>query len=427
MSHAPGDVLNGTYRLDALIGRGGMGEVHAATHLVSGQDVAIKLVHREHFDETLRARLRREAEAAARVQSAFAPRLLEVAETGEGELFLVMERLHGESLGRRLRERTALSWDEVRVHGEDILRGLIDAHTAGVIHRDLKPGNVFLASWEGERERAMILDFGICKLDTHDAEHLTETGEALGTIAYMAPEQIRGAARVDERADLYSWGMVVFEMLTGRLAHEAQGQVALIASKLENPARKLSDLALVPIPAALDALVSRALARRPADRFASAQELLKAWRALGAATVLPRAVPPSPESLIAQTRGARTAGTLTRHAGGRGARLWMLVAVATLGVGCLAIIGVVVGIKARTPHVDGLQAPAQLSEVAAFAPSTSGTAPAHVEKQESTIELGPTPPVASVGVPPRGGARLPRSDKKVRPKGAGGITEEPRY
>ncbi len=136
----------------------------------------------------------------------------------------------------------------------------------------------------------MILDFGVCKVDGSDGDKLTVTGESLGTVSYMAPEQIRGASKVDERADLYSFAMVVFESLSGRLAHDATGQMAMLASKLERSARSIREVATVPIPAGLEAVLRTCLARKPGDRYPSAQELLKVWRSLGQmkAVVQPR-------------------------------------------------------------------------------------------------------------------------------------------
>ncbi|WXB12961.1 serine/threonine protein kinase [Pendulispora albinea] len=259
-----------------------MGEVFHAIHLASGMHVAVKVVSRAMIGDLLMARLEREAAAVSRIQSEYIPRLLDVDGTDQGELFLVMELLRGESLSERMkRAGGALSWDEVHAMGDNVLRALIDAHAAGVVHRDLKPGNIFIEHLPDGAQRAKVLDFGVCKVDVQDAEKLTITGESVGTIAYMAPEQIRGASRVDERADLYSFAMVVFEALAGRLAYDAVGQMALLASKLERPARSLNSVTQVPIPLALDALIASCLARRPADRIGSAVALLQAWRALG--------------------------------------------------------------------------------------------------------------------------------------------------
>ena len=262
-----------------------MGEVYAATDLRGpGPPVAIKVVTRLRNDPTLMQRLHREAEAAARIRSEYVPTVLEVSGAADAELFLVMERLIGEPLSQRMRDRGPLPWAEVLQYGEDILRGLIDAHIAGVVHRDLKPSNVFLAQ-KGGRPRAMVLDFGVCKLDTVDTQHLTGTGESIGTVAYMAPEQIRGASKVDDRADLYAFGVLVFEMTSGRLPHDGPSQMAILASKLENEAARIRDCARVAVPAGLDELVEKALSRDPSGRLTSAQELLKAWRKLGAPDV----------------------------------------------------------------------------------------------------------------------------------------------
>jgi len=307
----PGDILGNKYRVDALIGRGGMGHVFAATDTSGARPpVAIKVVSRLVFDETLMARLHREAEAAALIRSEYVPRVLEVSHTDDEEMFLVMERLVGEPLSQRMRDRGPLPWPEVVQIGEDVLRGLIDAHTAGVVHRDLKPSNVFLAL-KSSRVRAMVLDFGVCKMDTVDTQHLTGTGESIGTVAYMAPEQIRGASKVDDRADLYAFGVLVFEMLCGRLPHDGPTQMAILASKLENEPGRIRDCSRVPVPDGLDALVAKALVRDPKTRFASAQELLKAWRKLAAADVA--SAPPAAANTEVTLHDAHDAPTTVGH------------------------------------------------------------------------------------------------------------------
>ncbi len=336
-----GAILRGKYRLGPSIGRGGMGEVFEATQLATGAPVAIKVVSRHLGGDMTMARLQREAEAARRVQSEFSPRLYDIDSTADGELFLVMERLHGETLAERLRRREGnLSWEETRVIGEHVLRGLVDAHAAGVVHRDLKPGNIFIecASPDtGGIERTRNLDFGVCKLDAHDGESLTSTGEAVGTISYMAPEQIRGAAHVDERADIYSFAMVVFEALSGRLAHDASGQIAMIASKLERPARHLRDAALVSYPNGLDELLARCLSRRLDERVATATELLRAWRMLGRPIVAPTphaSFAPMPEP--SQTDTGMTSDS-ARHVSTRSTRLGVVLAACAFGVSCIVL------------------------------------------------------------------------------------------
>ncbi len=338
-----GSVLGDRYQLMASIGRGGMGEVFHALHIESGLNVAVKVVSRAMIGDLLMARLEREAAAASRIHSDYIPRLLDVGSTHEGELFLVMELLSGESLSERIkRAGGVLAWEEVHAMGDNVLRALIDAHAAGVVHRDLKPGNIFLEQLADGSQRAKVLDFGVCKLDMHDAEKLTITGESVGTIAYMAPEQIRGASRVDERADLYSFAMVVFESLSGRLAYDASGQIALLASKLESPARSLKTVAQVPIPAELDGLIARCLSRRPGDRYANAMEMLHAWRALGP-PVEPAVLMALPPPSLSGDLNAPTAPTLEvpRPSTLRSSRPAMAVAVGTVILGAAAVFAVV--------------------------------------------------------------------------------------
>jgi eukaryotic-like serine/threonine-protein kinase len=352
-----GDVLRDRYELVASIGRGGMGEVFHAVHLESGASVAIKVVSRVLIGDLLMMRLEREAAAAARIESAFIPRMLEVDRTAEGELFLVMELLHGESLSERLKRNGGmLPWEEARLIGDNVLQALIAAHRAGVVHRDLKPGNIFIETMQGVPIRARILDFGVCKLDgLVEGEKLTVTGESVGTIAYMAPEQIRGASRVDERADLYSFAMVIFEIVSGRLAYDAAGQMALLASKLESHARPLSSTVQIPVPTALEPLINKALSRDPGDRQANAREVLQVWRALGPPTQKPAALPIVTSSGLTRTTGnpatqtALTAGTAS-PSGGKASRSSLVVAVAAI------VASLVVGIGA-------LRHPAAASDV----------------------------------------------------------------
>lgn len=423
-----------------------MGEVFEATDETTASRVAVKVVNRSFADTMLMERLRREAEAARRVQSEYVPRLYDVDKTPEGELFLVMELLRGETLAARLRRCGGqLSWNEVALLGEDVLRGLIDAHAAGVIHRDLKPGNIFIEGAPGRRPRARILDFGVCKLDVHDGESLTTTGEAVGTIAYMAPEQIRGASRVDERADLYAFAMVVFEALSGRLAYDASGSIALIACKLERTARSIRDLGKTPIPPGLELLLGRCLARRPTDRPASAVDLLREWQALGPATVQPTPLPPGVDAGELPTEAGLTAApTLMSRSTKRGGRMGLLVAGAALVASCGVLV---VGLRLRTsPPPAAAATAAEVAAVAspppapqpAAAPSPAPTPdPAPAATQAHALEIAPVV-LASSADAGAGAVRPPARARPGKRNWTGGapprrpptepqITTEPRY
>ena len=408
-------VLASRYRLDAVIGRGGMGTVYSATDTRTGAHVALKLVERDAFGDHLMARLEREAQAAQRIQSEFVPRVLDVQrEDSAGGLFVVMELLVGETLAQRFARGLPLEWKDVDWIVRDVLRALIDAHTAGVVHRDLKPSNIFLERREDGRPRARILDFGICKLDTDEhMEKLTVGGETLGTVAYMAPEQIRGASQVDERADLYALGSVVFEALTAELTHDSSGQMAMLARKLERPARSLDEWARVYVPPKLDALMDRVLARKPDQRFRTAQEMLKAWRTLGEPTLAPRQTQ--------RTEAERTLSpTITqRPTSFRGGTSGVVVAIAA-GVMALAAAGVLV----VRSHAGPVASPApELPE----APTASDVPVAASVPPSAPVSADVAPPPLDDlddAPPAKGGGRRPYRWRKPR-TGAAGTASAP--
>ncbi len=419
-----------------------MGEVFAARRLADGVEVAIKVVSHRVVDDTLMARLEREAIAARRIKSIYIPEVYEVDRTEDGELYLVMRRLQGESLATRLKERRALHWPEVERLVDDVLSALADAHAAGVVHRDLKPGNIFLELLDEPTvpthsphqgfpspldtvERAMILDFGVCKLDTSDGPKLTVTGESVGTVSYMAPEQIRGASDVDGRADIYSLAMVIFEALSGRIAFDQAGQMAILAAKLEGRAKRLRDCAVVAVPEGLDALVAKALSRKPGDRFASAREMQQAWRALGPPSEAPRALlgaslPPTP------TQTALTAGTHTR-VGGVVPRVGLLVASFCVFASAIAIALALHKHNVRPSSEPELAAP----EVTIInqAPSPTQTPTPDPLASQASIELADTPDAGGrrgVGQRWRPTTKQPKPTSSS-PQTGSHFTTEPRY
>ena len=290
---AAGDVLAEKYRLVRELGRGGMGAVWSAEHLVLRSPVAVKLVLSKVADsEPLRARFLREAQAAAALRS---PHVVQILDYGvhEDTPFMVMELLEGESLRQRLARTGVLGAQETARLLIHVARALQKAQEAGIVHRDLKPDNVFLVH-NADEDIAKVLDFGIAKALNETeagAGAATHTGTVLGTPHYMSPEQARGTRAVDHRSDLWALGVITFECLTGRRPFDSAVLGDLLVKICTEPLPVPS--AVAPVPPGFDAWFSRALERDPERRFGSALEMAEAFRALVGAGQPSLAPPPA--------------------------------------------------------------------------------------------------------------------------------------
>src|SRR3984957_9206997 len=286
-----GSLVGGTYRVRRLIGQGGMGEVYAADSK-GGDQVALKVLHEKAAqDPDLVARFQREAAIAAQIKSPYVAGILGAGKDRNGRLWIAFERLDGEGLDERIRREGYLSFAEVAPIVYDALQGLEAAHAAGVVHRDIKPANLYIErrqltdkqiDGEEPEERTRILDFGVSKFRPRHGNKsepsLTAFDATLGSFAYMAPEQVRGSARVDERADLYALGAVAFRALSGRLPFEGQNALTLIALKLDRQPPTLSSITGDSWPASIERFMASMMARDREKRFASADEALATWR-----------------------------------------------------------------------------------------------------------------------------------------------------
>ena len=274
------DAMETKYRIDRVIASGGMGVVVAATHRHLGTRVAIKLLH--EASDGMRQRFLREAKLAAGFDSPYVARVRDYGFTADAQPFLVMDHLEGRTLKARIDAGPESPAEALRIAREIVL-ALAEVHRAKIVHRDVKPSNVFLVKDVEGVEHVKLIDFGIAKRISGDDGRasevgITRTGEVVGTVSYMAAEQMRGSAEIDQRADLFSVGAVLYEMLTGHKAFDAASRGYALAMSSGKQDVAFAPLAsLVPgLDPALEAVVLRCLAFDPAARFDSAQALLAA-------------------------------------------------------------------------------------------------------------------------------------------------------
>ncbi len=339
-----GKVVGGKFRIDALIGEGAMGRVYRGEQLSLGKPVAIKVLH-EHLggDERIAKRFHREALAASRLSHPNSLSIIDFGEAKGGALFIAMELLEGEDLQAILDHDAPLSPARIGHLMGQTLRALDEAHHAGIIHRDLKPENVVVLAERSGQERVKVCDFGIAKIVENEGRStaITKDGYVCGTPEYMAPEQARGDA-IDLRADIYSAGVMLYQMLCGRVPFQAESALGIITRHImeppDPPRRVRPEWG---IPRSLEAIALKALAKAPAERFESAAAMAaaidEAVAALGARASerlgegsfagapeedeeeQPASSPASPEV------GAKAAAP-------RGGRAWLLALFAAVGV-----------------------------------------------------------------------------------------------
>jgi serine/threonine-protein kinase len=269
--YLPGAVLSRKYRLDSVLGEGGMGAVWQGTNLQLELPVALKLIRADLDRGALRARLQIEARAAAKLGHPAIVRVFDVGESELGDPYIVMELLHGETLAKLI-TRGRLSAARAVQLALPIVDALSLAHRSGIVHRDLKPDNIML-SVEQQRIQPKILDFGIAKLtDPRDGNHkLTEVGVVVGSPDYMSPEQARGRDDVDAGTDIWSMCVVLYEAITGTAPFNAANYNALLRSIVEDAPLPLSEHAAG--DAALWAIIERGLAKDRSQRYASIADL----------------------------------------------------------------------------------------------------------------------------------------------------------
>lgn len=351
-----GVTLNSTYAVERLLGEGGMGRVYLARHTrIAQKRVAVKVLHTEFSGNSqVLARFQREAEAAAVISHPNVVSVLDVDVTPQGMPYMVCEYLEGIDLSDHLRDVQRLDVADALSVTRQLCRGLRAAHERGVIHRDLKPPNVFLvgdfSKGAPSRLYAKVLDFGLSRFRGSEGDqNLTKTGFIMGTPTYMAPEQARGQ-HVDARADVYGLGTILYTMLTGRPPfQEETPQATILAVLSSEPPRPRS---LVPtIPPHIELVIERAMAKKPEDRFPSMQAFEEALDALPAAHVSRESLQPAP--LAAPTPSSkRLASTGDSDADIQSARprLVLSLLAAVLLLACSAMVAVS-GLELATGHI----------------------------------------------------------------------------
>ncbi len=282
-----GDVIAGKYRVDKVLGAGGMGLVLAGYHVALDQRVAIKVLKPQALDNPeYVTRFGREARAAAKLRGEHVARVLDVGHLEGGLPYMVLEYLHGKDLSQIVKERGTLSVTETADYVLQACEAIAEAHRAGIVHRDLKPANLFVTKRHDGSTIVKVLDFGISKMarqeDSGPSENLTQTQTMIGSPHYMSPEQLKSARTVDARSDVWSLGGVLFKLLTGEPAFSGDSTAELCVAILMGEPRSMRELR-PDVPEEMERVVLKCLAKDPEHRFQSVGELAAALAPFGPA------------------------------------------------------------------------------------------------------------------------------------------------
>ncbi|HEV8248236.1 MAG TPA: serine/threonine-protein kinase [Polyangiaceae bacterium] len=423
----PGELIAGKYRVERELAVGGMGIVYSCTDLILDRAVAVKVIHPTIVDgESVKERFYFEARTLARLNNPHITRIYECGFTESDEPYMVMELLKGIDLFELVRKEGTLSPARVARFALQICRGLRDAHAVGIVHRDLKPENLFLTHGKSGAELIKIIDFGISKQHClRKSRSLTNPSMSLGSPHYMAPEQIRTPSDVDARADIWSLGVVMYELLSGQSPFDGPSWREVCTAVLTGHAAPLRPR----IPEALQAIVMRCLERNQSARFANVDELAHALRAFlsgkrrsndsnSSRSPVPVTVTVQPTTSRARTPTRRR----LRALGNWAAALAALVMVVTLGIrlssqrDLLAKLASLPGVSVL--GVGAAPAAIGLPGARAVRPAAATASSAELESEILAAAALMQVPIASAApeepAPPAPSAAAPAAASKVR-------------
>jgi serine/threonine-protein kinase len=440
--------LFGNYRIVRLLGEGGFGEVYLAENPLIDRRAAVKVLHTALAqDAELVRRFLNEARAASAIRHRNIIEVFDAGVTPEGAPYILMEFLEGVSLQKRLADRGRLAVAQALDVAGQAGSALAAAHAAGIVHRDLKPENLFLVPDAGapHGERVKILDFGIAKMKRSGGTGgtmRTQAGLIMGSPAYMSPEQCKDSADVDLRSDIYSFGIIVYEMLAGRTPYVAASGTEMLIMHLTGTPGRLREM-VADVPAHVEAAIKRALSRAREDRFESIAAFIGALRgetgtaavtlsspsgelpAFRETRVLGAERTAAAQSITTFSRATAEIGTAdsdeaaaTRH------RRWPV-----FGLGAMAVAGLALFLLVRPSHIAAPPAATDTPIVASKASAITG-APLRQEPMENPVRVAPAPPSGVDGgvAPPAGaGVSVPSKPNAVAmPRAVAGVPPHPK-
>jgi len=432
---AIGETLEGRYRVVSHLGEGGMGVVYRAMHLELGVEVAIKVLREEALgDHEAVTRFYREARAASALKGPHVARVLDVGRLVSGSPYLVLEFLEGNDLDAELERRGSLPVGEAVRFVLEACDAMSEAHALGIVHRDLKPANLFLARSANGRTSVKVLDFGISKLVDPQDQRVTQTQAVFGTPLYMAPESLRSTKHADARADVWALGVILYELLAGRPPFLGESASAVTVAITVDPPAPLR--AVRPeVPAELEAVILRALEKKPQLRFPSVDELARALEPFGelltrsgplapsARVSLPGterlSLPVSTEDAIARTvRVDASDAKIAPHepTAGHGAKRGITIVLGGAAIAAVAVVGTVALVRSSG---DGSELrPSANAASSADAPATIAT----IEPVVAPSAISPSPPTPSASSP--SAPSIPATSATVAPN-AGATSARP--